>query len=193
MNARLGDQVLENASLDENGNLVVNLGIIQDENGNSVEAKYVFTLNDDNTYTSEKVTNALVESDDYTIAQGATYGFTYDEAAGTYTSSNAGQGSSSATMTITVNSDGVIAFHYDCESEGTTTLWDYLAITVNGVAVSDLPARIGGASGMSGDALIQVNAGDIIKFEYSKDFGTDAGRDNAIISNLHFLVVGSAE
>ena len=193
VNARLGDQALENASLDENGNLVVNLGIIQDENGNSVEAKYVFTLNDDNTYTSEKVTNALVESDDYTIAQGATYGFTYDEAAGTYTSSNAGQGSSSATMTITVNSDGVIAFHYDCESEGTTTLWDYLAITVNGVAVSDLPARIGGASGMSGDALIQVNAGDIIKFEYSKDFGTDAGRDNAIISNLHFLVVGSAE
>lgn len=193
MNARLGDQALENASLDENGNLVVNLGIIQDEDGNSVEAKYVFTLNDDNTYTSEKVSNALVESNDYTIAQGATYGFTYDEAAGTYTSSNAGQGSSSATMSITVNSAGALTFHYDCESEGASTLWDYLTITVNGVALADLPARIGGENGMSGDVVIQVNSGDVIKFEYKKDFSGNTGRDNAIISNLHLLVVGSAE
>jgi hypothetical protein len=194
MSAKLGDEVLENISLDDNGNLVVDLGISQGEGGTAVSAKYVYTLNDDNTYSVEKVATPLVDSDNFTLAQGSTYSFAYDEANGTYTSNNVGVSSSSATMTITVNEAGAITFHYDVESEGGSySIWDYLAITINNKPVTGLAEKLGGPDGgMTGDVVIAVNAGDVIKFEYKKDSSTNAGRDSAIISNLHFLVAAVA-
>ena len=194
MSAKLGDEVLENISLDDNGNLVVDLGISQGEGGTAVSAKYVYTLNDDNTYSVEKVATPLVDSDNFTLAQGSTYSFAYDEANGTYTSNNVGVSSSSATMTITVNEAGAITFHYDVESEGGSySIWDYLAITINNKPVNGLAEKLGGPDGgMTGDVVIAVNAGDVIKFEYKKDSSTNAGRDSAIISNLHFLVAAVA-
>ena len=95
-------------------------------------------------------------------------------------------------MTITVAEDGYLSFDYDVESEGSSTIWDYLEIKVNGVVLTGY-AKVGGQSGATGHVLIRVNAGDVITFTYSKDGYTGYGRDNAIISNISYVVFAVAE
>ncbi|MEE3464579.1 MAG: hypothetical protein VZR75_02030 [Candidatus Enteromonas sp.] len=191
LSVKSGDTELENVEIVE-GAIVQDLGIILGDDGNAVHAENIYTLDEENhTYEIEKRLTALAESDAYEVAQGAPYSFVADEAAGTYTSNNGNNHSTSAIMTLTANADGAFLFHYDVESEGSGNyIWDYLAIYVNDVVLSDY-SKLGGTSGMNGDVVITVHAGDVIKFEYKKDSSGNGGRDSAIISNLHFLVASS--
>ena len=95
-------------------------------------------------------------------------------------------------MTITFDEDGYFFFDYDVVSEGTTTPWDYLTVTLNGVTVDGF-TKVGGESGKTGRAMITVKAGDVLVIKYVKDYSTDGGRDSAIISGLSFLVQPSEE
>lgn len=192
LSVKSGDTELENVEIVE-GAIVQDLGIILGDDGNAVHAENIYTLDEENhTYEIEKRVTALAESDAYEVAQGAPYSFVFDEEAGTYTSNNGNAHSTSATMTLTANADGAFLFHYDVESEGSggNYIWDYLTIYVNGAVLSGYE-KLGSTSGMNGDVVITVHAGDVIKFEYKKDSSGNGGRDSAIISNLHFLVASS--
>jgi|GEM_PF-3486327 len=188
LSIKLGDAVLEGAVLE--GNKVTVKGEInQDAQGNYSSTNRVYTLNNEEgvmTYTVEDVLVPYAASTNYTLAQGASYSFTYNEADGTYTSNNAGVQSSTATMSFTFAEDGVFTFGYNVSSEGTTTLWDYLEVRLNGQVVSD-PAKIGGVSGMTGSMTISVSAGDVLTFNFVKDSSGNGGDDCAIISKVIFF------
>ncbi len=187
----LGGEAIEGAAL-KDGNIVVE-GEIEVIEGACYQPVLTYVLDDENgTYAIQKDSIPYVESDAYSIEQGSPYGFTHDEENGTYTSSNAGVNSSNATMTITFDEDGYFFFDYDVVSEGTTTPWDYLTVTLNGVTVDGF-TKVGGESGKTGRAMITVKAGDILVIKYVKDFGGESGRDSAIISGLSFLVQPSEE
>ncbi|MBP5091046.1 MAG: hypothetical protein J6328_00590, partial [Bacilli bacterium] len=188
LSIKLGEETLNGAVLNEDGNIVVGLGLAAGDDGNYYDAYYVYVLNDeDHTYALEKLSIPYASSENFTITPVVgDYGF--DENAGSYTSNNAGQHNSDATMTIEIEEDGIISFDYDVSSEGAYTIWDYLEISVNGRVV-DGYAKVGGEAGKSGKFLLEVSAGDVITLKYHKDGSGNGGRDNAIISNIVLLVV----
>lgn len=162
--------------------------MVADETGNKLVTTVV-VLNPTDMSATVTVTElaAGVEGVDYTVngsASASDYAFNNDAAAGTWTSSNAGKGSSKSVMSITAVSAGVLTFHYTVSSE---TKWDGMIIKVNGTALSGWSNKADHSGEMSGDVEIELAEGDVVTISYEKDSSGDGGSDQAFISSIVFL------
>lgn len=109
---------------------------------------------------------------------GNAYQMVFDSAAGTFTTGNAGAGSSTCFMTLTLAVDADVSFSYSVSSESG---WDKFTYSVNGSSV------INGVSGTietTAFATTHYAAGTVLRFAYSKDGSGDTGSDQVVISNL---------
>ena len=183
----LGETALEGYKL-ENGVLTIDNGVSENE-GVFSSSKTVYTLDaEGNTYSVETIVTPLASSNNYVLVPSVgNYGFDYDEEQNSYTSNNGGVNSSNAIMTFTAGEDGVLSFDYDVSSEGTSTLWDYLKVEINGQAAEGLAAKLGGSSGAIGHYAVALHEGDVVRFTYYKDSSGNGGKDRAVISNILFL------
>ena len=183
--AMLGDQRLEGAAFNADGNIVIEDVIENDGEGHINMVDYTFTLdNENNTYEVARDVTEYLSSDNLVIASTGTYFFAYDQDQNAYTSNNAGQGSSTATMTITINEDGYLSLDYFCSAEGGN--YDNLEIKRGNTALTT-PATLGSEAGVSGNIFIEVHAGDVITITFKKDSSVNKGKDCAIISNILLL------
>ena len=129
--------------------------------------------------------------------------FSYDEATGIYTSNNKGRGSTTAIMSVTALTSGVLSFQYFSSGESS---FDNLYITLNNPNISrgmtdGLLIRVQNENGLAagqkpGDNgtvwlshSVELNAGDVVYFGYTKDNSGDRGADTAWVRNIELLVI----
>ncbi len=94
--------------------------------------------------------------------------------------------SSSASYVITANETLNVSFKYNTSSESN---YDFLRIYVNGIEVGEMS----GTNNSDVSYSCVLNAGDTLKFTYSKDNSQSSGNDCAYIKNLVITVPESAE
>ena len=111
--------------------------------------------------------------------------FTYNDANGTYTSGNAGVGSSNSYMYIEAAEDGVISFDYETGGEGG---YDYATISVDGVEKFTSKTSGTADNHTSGTFSMELKKGQKVTIRFTKDGGSDIGMDSIVISNLVFLL-----
>ena len=97
-------------------------------------------------------------------------------------STNQGIGSSKSTISFTMASAANLSFDYCTSSE---YKWDYLKVFINGTEVVNTKS-LATANDYSGTYSALVAAGDVIKFEYSKDSSGNRGNDTAYVNNFVF-------
>lgn len=122
----------------------------------------------------------------FEITNDTTYPWAYDSATNTYSSTNNGQKSTSAALTLNVTSAGKLTFSYLVSSERN---YDKLIISVTGVPAEGGEAtttEIGAYSGVDLDhytehTIPSLNVGDTVTFTYSKDSSGDKGSDKAYV------------
>ena len=107
----------------------------------------------------------------------------YDAAAGTYTSSNAGEGSSKSTMTLKFAKQSFVSFDYLVNSE---CRYDFLLVTVNGTTILTTKQSDSTYNGVDyvNSFTYTFNAGDEVVIVYTKDSSGNRGDDHVVISNL---------
>ena len=112
------------------------------------------------------------------------YTFVDAENNGVFVSNNKGVGSATSYMHLLFTSSGVISFDYSVSSESG---WDKLTIYASNDS-NGYRAVVSGISGIqNGTLTLNVNAGDYIYFQYSKDSSGNKNDDIATISNMVFI------
>jgi len=170
------------------------------DGGETEDAVYTASvINADTTiYAAWMVFPVEVKLGYYTATDEATYSdkvFAFvDNGDGSYTSANAGVGSSYSYMVLLVTEAGTISFHYEGSSEGAS--WDYLRVYYN-TSANTAPGgydgvSVGGKTTVSGDYSRLVNAGEYIAIVYRKDSSSNGGVDAFTISNLGFVAAVDA-
>jgi hypothetical protein len=107
------------------------------------------------------------------VEKAGSYGFEHDDDSGTYISNNKGVGDSSAIATITANGNCTITINWTVSSE---TNYDKLFIYVNDAVDSNVNGKSGSTSGT---LTLNLNAGDVVKFEYKKNGSGNSNNDCA--------------
>ena len=107
----------------------------------------------------------------------------YDAVNGTYTSSNAGEGSSKSIMTLTFAKQSFVSFDFLVNSE---CRYDYLLVTVNDNTVLSTKQSDNTYNGIDyvSSFTYTFNAGDEVVIVYTKDSSGNRGDDHVVISNL---------
>ena len=104
-------------------------------------------------------------------------------------STNKGIGSSKSTISFTMASAANLAFDYCTSSE---YRWDFLKVYINDVEVVNTK-NLASSTEYSGTYSALVAAGDVIKFEYSKDGSGNNGNDKAYVNNFVFTELAKVE
>lgn len=111
--------------------------------------------------------------------------------AGVYSAQSAGidhSQSSEISIAVDVPVSDSISFRYKVSSEGSTSsLWDYLEFSIDGVAMETWDDEIAWSR-----AAFPVNAGNhVFKWKYTKDYSVSQGDDCAWIDNIVFPIPGT--
>lgn len=165
-----------------------NKAMVSDESGSKLVTTVV-VLNPDDMSATVTITEltAGTEGVDYSVdgaQSGSYYAWTNDAEAGTWTSSNARKGNSTAELRITATNAGILSFHWSVSSEAR---YDGIVIKVNGTALSGWNSKGDHSGEMSGDLELELAAGDVVSIQYTKDSSGDSGSDAAVISGIVFL------
>ena len=121
------------------------------------------------------VLSAIVNGDS------SSYGWTFDAAKDTFTSSNKGVGNSMAILELTFAKESFTAFSYVVNSESN---YDFLQILVNGTSVYSSKVSGKNAQDITGAFSYTFKTGDVLKIQYSKDSSGNQGSDCAVLSNF---------
>ena len=161
---------------------------VSDESGTKLVTTTV-VLNPEDMSATVTITEltAGTEGIDYSVdgaQSGSYYAWTNDAEAGTWTSSNAHKGNSTAELRITATNAGILSFHWSVSSEAR---YDGIVIKVNGTAISGWNSKGDHSGEMSGDLELELAAGDVVSIQYTKDSSGDSGSDAAVISGIVFL------
>ena len=157
-----------------------------------------------------QVTDATEETSvDVALSQAALTGY-IQETSGTYAwtetstgsgvwkSGNSGKGSSSSVLTFAFAEDGTFSFSCFGSGEYTTYYnyaYDYLSVKHNDDEIIDKYSDFNNHAGLSSDSdfsaaygtkSIEVKAGDVITFTFSKDSSGNSGLDAAYVKDIVF-------
>ncbi len=108
-------------------------------------------------------------------------------------STNRGVNSSSSDLkgvfVVGEGEKGTLSFEYYAQSEESSgTIWDYLALYVDGNTYDPTFGRVGGANGMSGRYVLVLDEGThSVVWRYYKDSSSSSGLDAAQVWNINFI------
>ena len=98
-------------------------------------------------------------------------------------STNEGENSSSSQIQFKFKTDAIISFKYAISSEGSSTIWDYFAVSLNGTQ----KLKTGGETLIeNAEFSIRANKDDVLLLEYTKDGSNNKGLDAVYIYDIAF-------
>lgn len=120
--------------------------------------------------------------DYFTVANGSYY---FKGSGSTFTSTNGGKSSSTASTVLTAKQDiSVLAFDYSYSSEAN---YDKFTLKVGGTTVED------GVSGATTNKSYSgsLTTGQTVEFTYAKDSSQDGNDDKCTFSDMHITILVS--
>ena len=137
------------------------------------ESRYEVTLNKETLTAIVAEVKVLVS-----VTSTGSYAWTYSSATNEFVSGNKGKHDTTSTLTITAKSSVTITFSYFAGGE---EYYDEMYIRLNGTTEkSDSGARYN----QYVEYTVELNAGDILTIEYSKDSSDSSGYDYVAIKDL---------